>query len=369
MLDGVKHYGWQVSPYSAKTRAYLRFAKVAFEDVEPSAFVLKRRIARGVGRLIMPTVELGDGRWLQDSSVIIDFFDAQGGTPSLCPPGSNQAFASALVEFFADEWLPMAALHYRWNNEENAAFALDEFARSAFPRLPRFLGRPLIKGMAQKMQSYLQVLGVSEELHEPVESCVRALIRSLDAHFSVSSYLLGERPCLGDFALYGPLWAHLYRDPASRPLFEGSPALRAWMARVGEGAPMEGEFFSDDEVPSSLNPLFTYALQDQWAWVRTLVGAIDRYVEAHPDAKRVPRALGSAEFTFAGQRSTRKLATFVQYKAQRSEAAFRVDEPKALAWMESVLGAGSGSGVVPEIANPFVLQHFKPVLAKRVTSP
>ncbi len=366
MAKRARHYGWWVSPYSAKTRSYLRFSQIDFEDIEPSAFVLKRRVQRAVGRLIMPTLELPDGRWLQDSSVIIAHLEAEGRGPSITPPGSNQAFASALLELFADEWLPMAALHYRWNTPENAAFALDEFARSAFPLLPRIVGRPLIAGMAEKMKSYLDVLGVAEHMQEVVERCVRDVIQALDVHFSESDFVFGGRPSLADFGLFGPLWAHLYRDPGSRALFDAYPALRRWMDEMEKGPEVRGDFLSDDHIPDALNPIFLYALRDQWAWIRTLVKAIDSYVVKHPEAERVPRALGNAEFTFGGARSTRKLVTFVQYKAQHAVERFSLNPAKATSWMERVLGNHSVEAVIPEITHPFVLRNFKPVLAARV---
>ena len=118
------HYGWLVSPYSAKTRSYLRYAGVAHTDTAPTAWTLYRKIQPAVGRIIMPTVQLADGTWLQDSSAIIDHFEAQPDTPTVIPQGPTQAVACALLEVFADEWLPMAALHYRWNTPENKAFAL-----------------------------------------------------------------------------------------------------------------------------------------------------------------------------------------------------------------------------------------------------
>ena len=71
----------------------------------------------------MPTVQLPDGTWLQDSSRILDHFGAQPGFPPLMPPGPTQRLASTLLEVFDDEWLPMAALHYRWSLPENHRFA------------------------------------------------------------------------------------------------------------------------------------------------------------------------------------------------------------------------------------------------------
>jgi glutathione S-transferase len=365
MAKQIEHYGWQVSPYSAKTRSYLRYTGLDFRDTEPSAVTLYRRIQAAVGRIIMPTVRLKDGRWLQDSSVIIDHFESMESTPSVQPPGPTQRFASALLEVFADEWLPMAALHYRWNNETNAAFAITEFARSGFPWLPRFLGRPLVRPMANKMKSYLSLLGVSDATQPRLEETVQIVLASLDSQLASTAFVLGDQPCLGDFALFGPLWAHLYRDPGTRPLFDDSPNVVRWMTALSTQPVASGVFLEDDQVPDTLTPLFACILTDQWPWIATLVDAIDAHCASHPDASRVPRSLGEADFVIRGQAGRRKLVTFVQWKAQRARLAYLAANGAADDWMRSVLGLPTTANVgdrIPEIRHPFVLRDFKAVL-------
>ena len=38
MSNAPTHYGWLVSPYTAKTRAYLQYSQQPFVDVEPSVW-------------------------------------------------------------------------------------------------------------------------------------------------------------------------------------------------------------------------------------------------------------------------------------------------------------------------------------------
>jgi glutathione S-transferase len=154
----MKHYGWLVSPFSAKTRGYLRYSGLPFTDVEPNLVRYMTTIRTAVGRPIMPTVQLADGRWLQDSSDIIDHVERTQDVPSVIPPGPSQRVASALVELLADEWLPMAAIHFRWNTTENAVFAIDDFARSGLPFLPRAVGRPIMRRVSRRFQNYRSVL-------------------------------------------------------------------------------------------------------------------------------------------------------------------------------------------------------------------
>ena len=74
-MNPIRHHGWPCSPYSAKTRAALRYKGIDFDDHVPTVRELRGRIQSAVGRTIMPTLELSDGRWMQDSCVIIDWLD------------------------------------------------------------------------------------------------------------------------------------------------------------------------------------------------------------------------------------------------------------------------------------------------------
>ncbi len=358
-----QHFGWLVSPYSAKTRSYFAYKGIEFDDRVPGLLRLGWTIRRAVGRAIMPTVRLTDGTWLQDSSLILDHFEACSPKPSITPSGAVQRLASALIDLFADEWLPMAALHYRWSIPTNKRFALGEFANSALPYLPRPLALRLIRPTAAKMQSYLPLLGVTQETAPGVEETVRQTLRAADETLCQHRYLLGDRPCTADFSLFGPLWAHLYRDPGTTALFDDYPALVRWMQRLQSGShPDIGAFLPDDRVPASLMPLFDCILRDQLPWIRTLVRAIDTYCEGHAGAARVPRSLGTAGFQIRGHRGERKLVTFVQWKAQRARQAYDDSAGAADSWLTQV-GSDTPQQAIPTIAHPLKLVNFKAVLA------
>ena len=336
----MKLYGWPVSPYTQKTRSYLKTRGIPFEEVQPTTLMLARRIKRAVGQAIMPTVQLDDGTWLQDSAVIIDWMEDAHPEETIAPPGPTQRLAARLIELYADEWLPMAALHYRWNVPDNAAFALDEFGRYGLPWLPLALSRPLSRRIGGKMAGYLPRLGVTEQTIAGLESVTTGLIAGLQDHLSRHDFLLGQRPCIGDFALFGPLWAHLYRDPGTTALFDAAPAVRAWLARLENPSGMSGRFLEDDVVPESLDFLFTDLFTDLWPHVTTLQAAIDTWVAENPEATRVPRSLGPTPFTLGGTQGERRLITFLAWKAQRPlDARDAIEDREATtAWLGRVGG-------------------------------
>jgi len=354
---------WPVSPYSAKVRAYLRFKGVPFEERAPTSLQLLGRIKKAVGWAVMPTVEV-DGEWLQDSTVIIETLEQRHPEPSITPPGPTQRVADLLLELHGDEWLPMLAMHYRWNRPQNKAFAIDEFARYGFPRLPRLLSRVATKSLAEKMQSYLPVLGVTPETSAGVEAFAEALITRLDGHLAQHPFLLGSRPGIGDFAMFAPLWAHLFRDPGSTSLYDDAPNVRAWFGRLLGPSGVPGEFLPNDEVPETLDAVFETLFAEQFAFVRGLIGKVDAYCAEHPEATRVPRALGTHPFVIGGHAGERKLTTYTHWMAQRPLQAYHALEDKAAAdrWLSRV---GGLEAMRHPIRNPQQRCDFEMSLAAR----
>jgi len=46
-----------------------------------------------------------------------------------------------------------------------------------------------------------------------IEESWKKMLADLSAHFDQHPYFLGGQPCVGDFALGGMFYAHLFRDP------------------------------------------------------------------------------------------------------------------------------------------------------------
>ncbi len=348
-FSGSTLYGWIVSPYTAKVRSMLAHKSIPFTDNSPSAMQLFGMIKPAVGRLIMPTMRLADGTWRQDSALICDEIEAEHPEPTCKPTGAAQRLASSLLELHADEWLPMLALHYRWDKPENSAWAQGEFGRIAFPLLPAAISGVLAKPMADRMRATRKTLGVEPATHAGVEAHASCVIGTLEAHLSTGHpYLLGGKPCRGDFALYGPIYAHLYRDPACRSLFSGAPHVVEWMERLHghdtdpafpelpcrrtphnqpddeQSSSSSSAYLSADSVPETLDPLFRAIFAEHWAHITDLSRALDAHLDAAAAAAAtdkpqlpVPRALGSADFVVGGAKGRRRLLTHGAWHVQR----------------------------------------------------
>ena len=359
-FNGCRLQGWLVSPYTAKVRSMLAYKQIPFEDISPSAPRLYLHIAPNVGRIIMPTVQLADGSWRQDSALICDEIEAEHPEPTTKPAGAAQQLAALLLELYADEWLPMLALHYRWNLPANSHWAEREFGRCAFPWLPSGIAARLVAPFASKMRSFLRVQGVSAETRDGVERSATHLLDSLETHFCSGRhrFLLGGRPCRGDFALYGPLYAHLCRDPGSRALFNAAPSVVGWLERLHghttdpafpdmacrarrEGSHEQGDsrerseeavhvtgFAPADEVPETLDPIFRALFQDAWPFLESLSDSIDGYLDrqaagAVQGPLAVPRAFDYSSFTVGGMIGERRQLTYSAWRLHRPLDLYR----------------------------------------------
>ena len=338
----IRHYGWPSSPFSAKTRAYLKAVGADFRDIQPHAFTLYRKIKPAIGYVMMPTVELSDGRFLQDSSRIIDHFEALPSTPTIVPGTPKQRLASALLEVYADEWLPLIAMCTRWTIPDNRRFAQSDFGRCAFPWLPSLLSRRFAKPMAKKMSSYLPVLGITDHTTPKILAWLQSLTGQLNEHFGNSPYLFGERPSLADFSLAAPLFAHVWRDPGSRHYIEDNPDLLRWMHAVQDGPSLAGSFSEDDHVAETLLPILRHQREVQFPVLRETFRRVHAKVTSSDFDGKLPRSLGTAEISIGGATAHRRVLVMNQWKAQRifdTLASFTpTDRDKTLEWAETSLG-------------------------------
>jgi hypothetical protein len=60
----------------------------------------------------------------------------------------------------------------------------------------------------------------------------KSYLRRLSDMLDAQPFLLGEAPCIADFAAYHPLWFTRSRTPALADIFSTTPAVLAWLDRM-----------------------------------------------------------------------------------------------------------------------------------------
>jgi hypothetical protein len=173
------------------------------------------------------------------------------------------------------------------------------------------------KRMADKMASYLPILGIDETTMPAIDDWIDELLDQLDLHFTSHQFLLGGRPCIGDFALFGPLYAHVWRDPGSRHRVESRPEVLAWIHRLRAPDGHSGHFLAGDEIPETLHPILQRMFREQWPVLAETVRAVENWIDAHPGSSKMARGLGPVECHIGDARGSRKMLSFQQWMLQR----------------------------------------------------
>lgn len=313
-------YGADVSLYSGKTRAYLRYKGIPFEERLSTLKVYREIIVPNIGRRIIPVVRTPEGEYLQDTTVIIDALEPRFPPAPVYPDTPAQRLVALLMEVYGDEWLVMPAMHYRWQyKRQNLCTILRAFGDTMRPDAPHWL-KPII-GMLPALVfggMYQNYFGIGKPMHAAVERSYEGFLDEFNAHLAVHPFLLGTRPSVGDFGLIGPLYAHLYRDPApGKRMRERAPHVARWVQRMQHPQPRSGEFLPDDEIPPTLLPLLARMFREQAPVLQDTARAVAEWCAAHPQAEHLPRVIGRHRFTLEGASNDRAIQPYSQWMFQR----------------------------------------------------
>lgn len=311
-------YGAQLSLYTGKIRSYLRYKQIPFSEVFSSLSVYKKIIIPNTGVRFIPVVKTPTGEYLQDTSAIMDTLETTFPARSVRPESPKQQLVSAILEMWGDEWLLIPAMHYRWNHD-NFPFIYEEFGKIALPQMPAFMRRFVGKKLGAKFRGFVPMLGINDKSIPAIEDWYENhVLPLLDAHFAKHDYLLGTRPCVGDFGLMGPLYAHLYRDPAPGKLMKAkAPNVAKWVERMNQEGPEVGNWLNDDQIPDTLMALLARQFTEFWPVQLDTLERNQQWLKSNSDNKKLPRMLGEHDYQIGDVRESRVVRTFSQWKLQR----------------------------------------------------
>jgi glutathione S-transferase len=249
-------YGSNISYFTGKMENYFRVKGIAY-CLEPMLFPksVKTNIAR-VGVSQMPVVQLPDGRWMTDTTAMIQWFEAHFPEPAILPPDPLQRLVCLLLEDYADEWLWRPAMHYRWYYPEGAHLQSRHLADELLRGLP--LPGALKRWQLRHRQrsGYTRGDGIGAATVPGVEAIYLRTLDQLQAIFAQRDFLLGDRPSLADIGFSGPFFRHFALDPVPLEILRNrAPAVLAWVARLWNSHPGNLRGAWQTGIPDDLGPL------------------------------------------------------------------------------------------------------------------
>jgi glutathione S-transferase len=225
--------GSNISYFTGKMENYLRLKQIPYR-LESMRFPAARKVLeRELGVVQMPAIILPDGRFMTDTTKMIEWFEARHPEHPILPPDPVQCFLCHLLEDWADEWWWRPAMHYRWHYAEGARFASHHLATELMGSLslPIWIKRRYMQ--RRQRSGYTTGDGITRANFKGVEADVAALWQQLDATLSQQPFLLGERPSLADVGFAAPFFRHFALDPVPLELLrQQAPAVLEWVARL-----------------------------------------------------------------------------------------------------------------------------------------
>lgn len=336
-MNPYRFYAAEISYFSGKVRPALRQKGVPYVEHLPTPAAYREVILPRTGLAFIPVIVTPDGDTWQDTSEILDALEARFPEPALYPATPVQRIVAHLLELYADEFLVLPAMHYRWTFPEGARKARGDFAASN--------GDPEAAGnFASRMQGSIRALGVVPATHAAIEAHATDLLDALSAHFTAHPALLGGRMSLADCALMGPLYAHLYLDLVPGLLLrERAPLVCHWIERMNHPDPTApGDFLAGDALAETLRPLLDLVGRDAVPLLLDTLRDFESWADGRPaDVATPPRAVGFHETRLRGVKFQRYTSPYTLWMVQRSLDAYAALGAAERARVDAAL-AGTG---------------------------
>lgn len=226
-------YGSVISYFTGKLEGYLRYKQIPYVLIPMTVRHFNGTVPRATGAAQMPAVKLPDGRWMTDSTPMIEWFEQQQPAPAVIPRDPLLGFFSRLLEDYADEWMWRPAMHYRWSYRADALLLSRRIAEEILPDLPAPAALKRLMMRQRQYRGWVRGDGVTAATRGHVEDLYLRTLSSLDAIFSVRPFLLGGVPTLADFGFFASMFRHFSLDPtASRLMRDRAPNVYEWVARL-----------------------------------------------------------------------------------------------------------------------------------------
>lgn len=324
-------YGAPCSLYTGKARAYLIKQRIPFRELTPTTEHYYNRVLPAVHRWMLPTLEMPDGSFIQDGTIIIEHFENQSDISSTLPSTPKQKIVALLFDVIGMEGLLRPAMHYRWDFPEHN----DRYMQQNFVVLsPPGTADPMTAAEAgmDRMRAASRAFGAVPETLPVVEELFMEVLDLLDKHLTEVPYLLGGKPSIGDFGLIAPFFGHLARDPyPSSMMKKHAHRVFRWTERMNrtecdmpEFPGQKEAFLENDAIPDTLKAVLKKIGEDLVPESEVAAERINHWLADKEPAPgdRIERGVDFGEFELRGTRITALAQPWRFFLLARVQKAF-----------------------------------------------
>jgi len=214
--------GSELSFFTRKLEAQLRFQQIPWH-YQFKTEARKVELEAKAGTHFIPLLATPDKWLLQDTIAIGPLLDGRFNDQPVIPKTPLQRSLCFVVEDAFNHWLGRICLHSRWCYPENVAWVGPRFGANLM--LDRSIDVPLTDEEIEQFSNLgpamnagfgkhaCEANGAGIEGGAAVKADFKEMLDVLSQHFANHRFLLGDRPCLADFALAGASKAHFITDP------------------------------------------------------------------------------------------------------------------------------------------------------------
>ena len=236
-------FGALGSPYSMKLRAIMRYRRIT-HIWEHGA--ISQQTASKLRAPVIPVLQFPDGTIANDTTPLIYTLEERHEGRSIVPDDPGMAFLAHLIEDYADEWVTKAMFGYRWLEEVDQKqmskwLAVDSMKGGTLEKIQQFSDF-----FRDRQVGRMALVGCTRENFPLIEASTRRLLQALETHVVNEQWLLGSKPSMAEFGLYGQL-SQLGTDPTAQEMMRADyPFTFRWLAHVDDASGIEGEWDAPD---------------------------------------------------------------------------------------------------------------------------
>jgi len=264
-----KLIGSEMSFFTRKLEAQLRFQQIPWHylfKTEERRTTLEAK----AGTHFVPLLMTPDKWLIHDTISIGPMLNERFKARAVIPETPLQRACCFILEDAFNHWLGRVCVHSRWCYPNNVAWVGPRFGANMM--LDRSIDEPFSEAELEQLtpigpmmfesfgKGVCEVNGVGPDQAAAVKEDFKKMLQALAQHFSSNAFLLGDRPCLADFALAGASKAHFICDPEPRSwLGEHRDMLLEYTERFFDNWPSDIPLWpADDKVPDSLPVVLDY---------------------------------------------------------------------------------------------------------------
>jgi glutathione S-transferase len=313
-VSNYRIFGSELSPYSVKVRSYFRYKALPHEWI-PRSPAVQAEFQKYAKLPLVPLVVTPEGEGVQDSTPILERLEASRREPSVVPDDPALAFLSALLEEYGDEWGNKWMFHYRWRYQPDAWSTAERIAQQMMGAQGTLAVAQARAAVAERMMGRLGFVGSNDRTQPTIEASFKRALALLEAHLQTRPYVLGGRPAMADFGLWGQFY-EAATDPTPGAIMRASsPKVMEWVQRM-VSPKAEGPFETWSALVSTLMPL----LKDEVAalflpWTIANAAAIER------GDKSFEMTLGGASWSQEPQKYHARSLTEIRRKYAAAKGA------------------------------------------------